>query len=124
MFFIGIFGIGDKIKVHKEFSNVECKCGEVTEAIFYEKFTYFHIFFIPIFKWNREHFVILKCCKCQYKVPDFYIEELKRGDFIDLAKLEEKSSVIKGMGRKKCANCKEHINSEYSFCPYCGNQTK
>ena len=44
MIFIRIFGIQDKQRVIREYSNVVCKCGRLSRGELIEHYTYFHLF--------------------------------------------------------------------------------
>jgi hypothetical protein len=88
MFFFGIFGIQQKDRSIKEFDNIICPdCGRLTRAELRESYTYFHFFFIPLIKWNRQCFLQLRCCGSLYMVDSDYVDELKRSenvDFVDI----------------------------------------
>lgn len=115
-FFIGIFGIQDKQRTIKEFNNVICACGSLSSAELIEKYTYFHFFFLPLFKWNREYYVRFRCCNRLFKVPEDYVDELKDSSDIDIERLEE----IDSFSRHTCPNCGAHIDPSFVYCPYCG----
>ncbi len=121
MFFIGIFGIQDKIKVLKEFPNTICKCGSYTRAEMLMEYTYFHFFFIPLFKWNRRHYVQTRCCHRVFKVPEDYVEELLAGDRIDFDRLEEVGG-YQGDGSVSCSHCGGRLQPGFEYCPYCGRR--
>ena len=53
MFFIGIFGVNQTEKPIGTYNNTICpNCGALTRLELYKRYTYFHLFFIPTFKWN------------------------------------------------------------------------
>jgi len=122
MFFIGIFGVHDKKKLCNEFSNIVCKCGALSRAEFFEKYRYFHVFFIPVVKWNKEYIVRMRCCMKHFKATNEYAFELKRSMDIDMNRLEEIEAGCKGSIRDVCVHCKERIHPSFSYCPYCGNR--
>ena len=68
MFFVGVFGIQDKTKeIHRE-QNVICPvCGSYDSYQLFKTYTYFHFFFIPLWKWNYRFFIKTRCCNrfCQ-----------------------------------------------------------
>jgi len=113
----------DKLKRHNEFFNVICKCGSLSKAEYYEKYTYFHVFFIPVFKWNREHLIRLRCCSSLYKASDDYADELRRSQNLDINRLEEIEISFNQTLKGICAFCSERIHPSFSYCPYCGNRT-
>ena len=126
MFFIGIFGIQDNERIIKEFENIVCKCGSYSRAQFIEKYTYFHFFFIPLFRWNKRYYVRFRCCNRLYKVPKDYIDELKSSNTVDIDRLEEiyGYDAYHGKGEKSCtcSHCGAEIDNSFSYCPYCGNR--
>jgi hypothetical protein len=72
MFFIGIFGIQDKDKYIGTCSNIECpSCGRLARYEIHKSYRYFHIFFIPIFRWNFRYFVKTSCCGRLYQLDPF-----------------------------------------------------
>ncbi len=118
MFFIGIFGIQDKVKLLNEYPNVTCRCGALSTAESIEKYRYFHIFFIPIYKWNRARFVRMRCCGSLFRMPDDHAEDLKRDLDLDMGRLEEFDSHEAG----RCVHCGAELHPSFSFCPYCGGK--
>lgn len=115
MFFFGIFGIQDKKKTIKDFSGIICPdCNKYSRAELITSYRYFHFFFIPIFKWNRKYYILLRCCGNIYEVDDEYARELINSDDIDFNRLYKitKSNL--------CPSCRNHINPAYRYCPFCG----
>lgn len=69
MFFIGIFGIEHREKIIKEINNLTCKkCLQNVTGKLVKQYDYFHFFFIPIFKWHEEYYLICENCSCVFKV--------------------------------------------------------
>ena len=61
MFFIGIFGIENKQKEVKQLEKIFDKVPVQQELWKINKgYEYFHIFFIPIFRWNEKYYVMCK----------------------------------------------------------------
>lgn len=118
MFFVGIFGIQSKERSVKEYDNIVCPdCNRLSRAELFESYTYFHFFFIPIFKWNKKYFVKLRCCGNVYIVDQQYISELKNSDDIDFTKLNKYQRA-----GNLCYNCGKLSNPGFSYCPYCGEK--
>jgi predicted RNA-binding Zn-ribbon protein involved in translation (DUF1610 family) len=117
MFFIGIFGIQSKDKVIKEFHNTVCpNCGRLSRAELIETYNYFHIFFIPVYRWNFKYYIKARCCNSVYVVDRDYLEELKDSDTIDFDRVKDLYTP------NVCSNCGGAINPGFSFCPHCGQQ--
>lgn len=118
MFFFGIFGIQQKDRPVKEFDNIICpECGKLTRAELRESFTYFHFFFIPIFKWNKQYFLQLRCCGSIYTVNQDYVRELQHGEGVDFDRLQKMQ-----MPNNICPHCGSFINPSFAYCPFCGQK--
>lgn len=125
MFFIGIFGVEEKEKEIKEFINTVCPCcGQLTRAVLIARYTYFHIFFIPTFRWNRQYFLRYRCCGGIYEVNADYFKNLKDASEIDIRKIKKKfcSSDAQNVYCQRCAGCGKEFEKKFSFCPYCGRK--
>ena len=121
MFFIGIFGVESKEKDIKTFASVVCPdCGRMTAAYLFMRYTYFHIFFIPVFKWNKRYFVRLRCCGALYEAPKEYAQVLKSADTVDFSKLEKVSGGFNESYYAVCPNCGGRFDKSFPYCPYCG----
>ncbi|KPU43633.1 hypothetical protein OXPF_30750 [Oxobacter pfennigii] len=119
MFFIGIFGIQNKVKELKEFTDVCCSCGKYSRMKLLYEYNCFHIFFLPLFKWGRKYFLEARCCRRVFEVPDNYIDELLEADTVDFSRLTEIN-----MPYTLCPNCRNYVDSGYKFCPNCGSKLK
>ncbi|MGI5849436.1 MAG: zinc ribbon domain-containing protein [Christensenellales bacterium] len=126
MFFIGIFGIEEKDKEIRNFSSVTCPdCGRLTNAILFEHYTFFHIFFVPIVKWNRRYFIRLRCCGAVYKAEIEYGRQLIDDPVINFSRLKKVSSGFGGFYHDyfaTCPCCGKSFDRSYPFCPYCGTK--
>jgi hypothetical protein len=124
MFFIGIFGIEQKVKELKSWNAVCPDCGKMTKAALYISYTYFHIFFIPTFRWHKLYFIKLRCCDSVYDVPEEYAQTLKDADHVDFSRL--KKSPAAGGGWRNfyttCPNCGRGFEKDFPYCPYCGTK--
>jgi predicted RNA-binding Zn-ribbon protein involved in translation (DUF1610 family) len=123
MFFVGIFGIESKEKDIKTFGSVVCPdCGRMSTAALFMRYTFFHIFFIPTFRWNRRYFIKLRCCGALYEVPADYAEALKNEDYIDFSRLKKVSGGFGGYNDffAVCASCGKSFDKSFPYCPYCG----
>lgn len=125
MFFIGIFGVEDKEKEIKEFNSTVCPCcGKLSKAVLAEQYTYFHIFFLPVIKWNRRCFLKYRCCGAVYEAEAGYAKELKNSSVIDSSRIKKiycyneqyyETSI-------KCQNCGSVFDKSFPYCPYCGTK--
>jgi DNA-directed RNA polymerase subunit RPC12/RpoP len=122
MFFIGIFGIENKEKDIKTFGVVCPDCGRMTSATLLMTYTYFHIFFIPTFRWNKRYFIKLRCCGAMYEAPADYAEILKNEEHIDFSRLKKVSGGFGGFNDylAVCRSCGKSFDKSFPHCPYCG----
>lgn len=118
MFFFGIFGIQEKERTVKEFDNIICPdCRRLTRAELGETYTYFHFFFIPLFKWNRRYYLRLRCCSGLYTVEPDYARVLRHSESIDFDRLHKMQ-----MPGNICPSCGSFINPNFAYCPFCGQK--
>ncbi|MHB1314000.1 MAG: zinc ribbon domain-containing protein [Christensenellales bacterium] len=126
MFFIGIFGVGQKQKHIKDFTNIVCPhCSRLATAELLECFSYFHLFFIPVFKWNRRCLIRLRCCGAVYEAGMEYGRALKGHEIIDFSKLKKVDGGSEGYRSAfytACTNCGKAFDGAFQYCPYCGTK--
>ena len=121
MFFI--FGVEEKEKELREFANIVCAhCGRYSRAELIVHYTFFHIFFIPTFRWNRHYFVRVRGCGAVYEADTEYGRQLERGAELDFSRLKKVSG---GFGASDefystCKSCGEAFDPSFAYCPYCG----
>ena len=122
MFFIGIFGIHQTEKPIGTYNNAICPaCGGFTRFEIFKSYTYFHIFFIPTFRWNIKYYVKTACCGSIYELdPDIGKQyEKDQNPRIDNEHLRP---TYRYSPFKSCSDCKAKVESRYSYCPYCGKR--
>ena len=122
MFFIGVFGINDAQKPIGTYSNVVCpSCGAYTHFEILKAYTYFHIFFIPTFKWNIRYFVKPACCGNIYELDPSIGAQYEKGQSPEIRN-EHLIRADYGLPYKICENCGARFDPSYNFCPYCGRK--
>lgn len=129
MFFIGIFGIENRQKEIKTLTNLCCKnCNCINGAKLIKSFACFHFFFIPIFKWNENYYVICNDCNYTYSISKEKGKAIEKGENIEITywDLEEVhiSSYDGHYNIKRCTRCNKELENNYEFCPYCGEKIK
>lgn len=128
MFFIGIFGIDSKEKEIKIINSLCCKkCNISNSAKLIKTFTFFHFFFIPLFKWNESYYVICKGCNSIYSISKEKGKAIERGENIeitywDLNGVNNNSRSYYSINR--CPKCNREIDRSFEYCPYCGEKLK
>ena len=85
MFFIGVFGIENKNKEIKYIENLNCKnCNNIVRGKLIKSFSFFHFFFIPIFKWNEKYYVICEGCNSVFSIPQEKGKATEKGENIHI----------------------------------------
>jgi len=112
-----IFGIGDGEKELRVFPNAICpNCGRYTQARLIMVYRYFHIFFIPVFKFRKRRMVLPGCGCSVYEADAAYAEELKTSERIDFGRLKQ-------TGKKRiCRKCLRELAEGFEYCPFCGER--
>lgn len=118
MFFIGIIGIGNK---NKKLGSVFFRCTGCIEEKFslIELSKSFDIFFIPIFKFNKEYIIVCDNCKSIYKVKNDAISTIIEEKIV---KYEDIENII--LETNTCPYCGANISGNFSYCPKCGKLLK
>lgn len=122
MFFIGIFGIDEAEKSIGTYNNAICPaCGAMTRFEIIKKYSYFHIFFIPTFRWNIRYYLKPACCSNVYELDTDIGREYEKDNSIEV-KSEHMRPVSQYLPFNVCSNCSAKVDPKYSFCPYCGKR--
>lgn len=125
MFFIGIFGTENKEKEIKIIDNLFCKsCNRSIKGRVIKSYRYFHFFFLPIFKWNEEYYVICEGCNTIFSISKDKGKALEKGENIELTYWDLQEIDKYYEYNSACKRCGKVISSEYEYCPYCGNKMK
>mgnify|MGYP001078842305 CR=1 FL=1 len=128
MFFLGICGIDNKHREVRKLNRVLCKnCNEESTAAFIKAYKYFHIFFIPIIKYNYLYFVKCDSCQAIHQIKTEKGKELENGKDINITiwdlKLLSKPNKQEDI-TNVCSNCGVGIDKTFKYCPHCGNRIK
>jgi len=122
MFFIAFFGIEDKDKYIGTYNNIECpSCGRLTRYDIHKSYRYFHIFFIPTFRWNVRYYVKASCCGSLYELDPDVGREFEKNLRTEIRN-EHLRPVHNHSPYKYCSNCSTNVPENYSYCPYCGGK--
>lgn len=122
MFFIGIFGIQQASKALDYNKTTICTaCGRFGNIFVYYSYTYFHFFFIPLFRWNKHFYVKMNCCGTLYELNTEKGNKIMKGNSVqilegDLILLNKKTS------RASCPECGFNLSDEFTYCPKCGTK--
>lgn len=115
MFFVGILGVDSKNKEVKKLHGVECiSCEQLGAVKLIKSYSYFHIFFIPIFKWNEAYYLLCEKCNSIYSISTEKAKKIEKDEHIELIHCDLKKI------NNNCRHCGAELNSNYRYCPYCG----
>ena len=121
MFFV--FGISTKEKEFDFSQTTICSsCGAYGGLEAFMTYTYFSLFFIPIFKWNKKYYIRSTCCGSLYTIDDDLGRAIEKGE---KSKIDESElHLINARYNKQgfCTNCNYPIEPDFEYCPKCGNK--
>jgi hypothetical protein len=120
MFFIGIFGVQDKEETIRTEQAVTCPlCGAYDRYEVLRVYNYFHIFFIPVWKWNKRYFLRTRCCRRICALREEVGQRIEQGQAVTITSADIKCSEPVG---NSCPSCGAQLHSSFSYCPYCGSR--
>ncbi len=120
MFFI--FGISDGQKRLDFVQTMLCSlCGQFGRLEVYMTYTYFSLFFIPIFFWNKRYYAISTCCNTRYEIAPELGKRIKKGEQLTLTP-EELHSIGGGGYSQHCPVCSYPLSGDFEYCPKCGRK--
>jgi len=123
MFFIAFFGVQDKEKYIGAYNNIVCpSCGRLSGYEIYKTYRYFHIFLIPLFRWNVKYIGKTSCCGRLYELDPMVGEEFERNPGSTEIREENLRRINTYSPFRYCPNCKKDVPAEFSYCPYCGGK--
>jgi hypothetical protein len=122
MFFIGVFGINEAQKPLGTYNNAICNsCGSYTRYEIYKTYSYFHIFFIPTFRWNIRYYVRAACCGSLFELAHEIGTSYDRGHNSEIRN-EHLRPINQRLPYSVCKVCGARFETAYNFCPNCGRK--
>ncbi len=117
-----IMGIQDKNKEDVRSDALPCHVCEGNNGYtVYDRFNYFHIFFLPLWTWGHNY--LLKCNRCEtyYNIKRENQHKVKSVD-IDLTywDLEPVAGHHDSTTIQVCRSCGAALENDFEFCPKCG----
>ena len=121
MFFI--FGISNK-EEELDFSQTRiCKtCGSYGRLEAFMTYSYFSLFFIPIFKWNKRYYIRSTCCSSIYRIEEELGKSIKRGDSVVIQESDLNLVKTDYKDQQICQNCNYPVEKAFEYCPKCGKK--
>ena len=100
---------------------IVCKeCGSYGRYQVFMTYMVLSIFFIPVFKWNRQYFVQTSCCNTIYELDPEVGKAIEHGEDIEIT-ADDLSKVQTGPGVVKiCSKCGYRTSEDFEYCPKCG----
>ncbi|HHX01360.1 MAG TPA: zinc ribbon domain-containing protein [Firmicutes bacterium] len=121
MFFIGIFGIQNKNEQIGTESAVICPvCERYGRFEIVKSYYYFHIFFIPVWRWNKRYYIQTHCCKRICELDQETGSKIEAGHSIVIEKEHIHRSEQPTIS--VCPSCSTQVDPSFHYCPYCGSQ--
>lgn len=130
MFFI--MGLSDAQKKLNFIQTMLCsRCQQFGRFEVFMTYTYFSLFFIPIFKWNKRFYVRTSCCNTVYSIDESMGKRILKGENINLREEDlhfdhrDFSSYQSSQHHNtlhQCSNCGYMAEGDFVFCPKCGNR--
>lgn len=121
MFFI--MGITDGQKQLDFNQTILCgNCGGYGRYEVFMAYTVLTLFFIPVFRWNRQYFVRTTCCNALYRLDREVGKRIARGENVVLSD-RDLQPLGAGQGSvKQCGFCGFTTTEDYEYCPKCGRR--
>jgi hypothetical protein len=126
-------------------------CGRYGAYEVFMTYTQLLLFFIPVWKWNRQYFVRMSCCGTVYTLDPAVGEAIARGEnpeirpadlvqvlgtgevwqggstympagYEDREAIRESSAPQNGGTHHRCVICGYETDEDFAFCPKCGQR--
>jgi hypothetical protein len=122
MFFFGIFGVQSGQKPVGTFNNIVCPgCRALSRLEIIKTYDYFHIFFIPVHRWNIRYFAKDPCCGRIFELDPAIGRQYEQGLTPDITEAHL-SPVGHPASSAICSQCGSRLESNFSYCPFCGQK--
>lgn len=99
------------------------RCGQYGRYEVFMTYMCFSLFFIPIFKWNKQYFVRTTCCNAQYELDPNIGLAIARGNDVEIR--PEHLRLVGGSAQssyKRCSQCGFSTTEDFRYCPSCGKE--
>lgn len=121
MFFV--FGISTKEKEIDFTQTIICPgCGSYGRLEVFMTYTYFSLFFIPIFKWNKKYYVRSTCCGSLFTINEDLGKSIENGQRNRIEESDLHPININYNKERVCPTCNYSINNDFEYCPKCGRK--
>jgi len=118
-----VFGISSKEKEIDFSQTIICpSCGAYGRLNAFMTYTYFSLFFLPVFKWGKKYYLRSSCCGKLYRVDSEIGREIEKGR---LSKINEEDLQPVNTSYERvryCSSCSFPLERQFEYCPKCGNK--
>lgn len=124
MFFM--IGVTEGRKKFEQLVHIICPCcGNAGKAVVYMTYMCVSLFFIPVLKWNKQYYMEMDCCGCIYGLNTEKGKSIEKGEDViitsaDLTPVDHLN--YRGSYMRKCPNCGYTIETDFEYCPHCGQK--
>lgn len=120
MFFFAVMGTSAKKESVGSVSFYCPHCNSNQTMSVFKDYNYFHIFFVPIFKFSTEYYGICEMCKTEYYIDNQTGKLLDKGllTSIDSSSFKEKQAFRDYT--PVCPVCHNKIDKNDVYCRKCG----
>jgi hypothetical protein len=116
-----VFGINQREKQLGFNQLTACKCcGRYGRVSAWMRYTYFMLFFIPLFKWNRRYYLKMDCCGAFCEINPTLGRDIETGRIssVDINNFD----FCCGVYTRRCSNCGFETQADFRYCPNCGTR--
>jgi len=114
-----IFGISQNEKQLNFDQLAICKCcGKYGHVTVWMRYTYFMLFFIPLFKWGKHYYVRMSCCNADSEISPTLGHDIEAGNVTSL-NLDDIDFGCNNKSIHRCSNCGFTTTEDFQFCPKC-----
>lgn len=122
MFFF-IMGITEGRKKFEQLVHIICpNCGNSAKSVVYMTYTCLSLFFIPVFKWNKQYYVEMDCCRSLYMLNEQKGKAIEKGEDVIILSNDLTPVNYGGTNIRSCPNCGYTLDSNFEYCPHCGRK--
>ena len=116
-----VMGSGQKEKILDFEQVMQCdNCSTFSTVQIIMVYSYFMLFFIPLFKWNKRYYAQMSCCGSTCELDKELGAKIERKE---ITRLEVSDLAFrKGRDEKCCMHCGYMTKEDFEYCPKCGNK--
>lgn len=97
------------------------KCGRLSGISVFMVYSYFSLFFLPLFRWGKTYYAQADCCGAVYALESSLGRAIEHGEAVSLR--EEDLHLVGADSRSRnCPDCGFLLSPEYAYCPKCGRK--